>query len=54
MNGLLTLTMITVRNTVLPIYFTVGAAYCGVFLNFSDLKFKIVEIETLNGDIVNN
>ncbi len=54
MNGLLTLTMITVRSTVLSIYFTVGAAYCGKFLDFSDLKFKIVEIKTLNWDIVNN
>jgi hypothetical protein len=46
--------MITVRSTVLSIYFTVGAAYCGKFLDFSDLKFKIVEIKTLNWDIVNN
>jgi hypothetical protein len=54
MNGLLTLTTITVTGTLLFIYFTLGAAYCGKFLNFSDLKFKIVEIETLNWDIVNN
>ena len=54
MNGVLTLTMITVNGTLLSIHFTVCAAYCGEFLNFSDLKFKIVEIETLNWDIVNN
>ena len=33
--------MITVTGTLLSIYFTVGAAYYGEFLNFSDLKFKI-------------
>ena len=46
--------MITVTGTLLSIYFTVGATYCGEFLDFSDLKFKIVEIESLNWDIVNN